>query len=233
MRGETRFASRARTDHLVDHPGFPPEEPSGDGDGPGGYVCFACGRSTKRGEPFVCVSRLWLTSPNPDAPSQVIDAIASLQACVECTLRAASHRLTWKCLPRLANAEMSGLYTYAGLLTQAMARRLSDRRLDRHLAERLLGISEPLGISLATGLPDTGGTHQDTTIRCVRRSQCHQCRRSIHFAFPRMVINVELNLPMRSGMQLSNVLRVGEYCNPCSRSLFPIRDDGRMNLDIL
>jgi len=180
----------------------------------------------------VSVSRLWLMSENADAPWQVIDAVASLQACIDCTLKASSHKLTWQSMPKLADMEICGFYTYAGFLAQATARKLSDRRLDHGLAEQLPTLDKPLGVLQACKISDTGGDCRKTTMRLARAGQCHHCCESIDFTLPRVLIELEVNTPMRSGMQLGNVFRVGEYCNPCSRELFPIRSDGSMSLDI-
>lgn len=233
MRVGDKLGYRARIDNLVDLPVPPSEGDQEHGDGYGGYVCFSCDRSVKHGEPFVCVSRLWLKSDTSDAPWQMIDAIASLQTCIECTLRASKQRLTWKFLPNLADMEICGFYVYAGFLGQATSRKLSDQRVDHGLAERLLACEGPPDLLESSELSHTGGEHRRQAIHFLGVGQCHHCCESINFTLPRMLIEIEVTTPMRSSMKISDVFRVGECCNSCSKVLFPIRPDGRMDLDIL
>lgn len=80
---------RQRT-HRIQVPTFgtnpPIDKYPGYGGGKGGYVCFACGRSTEPGEPFVCVSRLLQVMRPGESQVIILNAGASLQVCLPCVL---------------------------------------------------------------------------------------------------------------------------------------------------
>ena len=98
-------------------------------------VCFACGKSMKRGAPCFVMSRLWQVSPDSETLRDVLDAVSSLQVCMSCTAKAGFEELEFRHMPRLVDSEIAGFYVYA----QSMAKRLRVGRqhlLGRFNAER-------------------------------------------------------------------------------------------------
>ena len=196
----------------------PVEVPPDDGGGHGGYVCFACGRSTGHGEPFVCVSRLWKVSGGNESSRTMIDAVASLQVCIPCTILASDHRLDWNGRPRLLDSEIHGYYTFARLLADAVARRLSDTKVDAQLARQTSLVQELSAILSMDAVAVLGGMHQKGPVWLIEAGQCCECYEMIDSTLPNMEIEIAVNVPTPSAIELVSEFTVARYCNTCSAS---------------
>ena len=205
----------------------PPVEDIPDhGDGDGGYVCFACGRSTNTNETFVCVSRLWLMSgEGADFPT-VIDAMASVQVCIPCTLIAARQELTWETKPKLVYSEMRGFYIYAQQLALAMARMTPDTLPGEYFLKQDILLDLPYPSFPADAYSISGGHHRVGPCQFIGSGQCHNCNRDISRTGPYMRIEIAVNTPRSESLGLSNAFSIAEYCNGCSKQLFSIDDNG-------
>ena len=200
-----------------------------DGDGHGGFSCFACGRSTRPGEPFVCVSRLWYRDGIGNR--KAINALSSLQICLPCAFEASGHELLWHNLPKLVDHEFFGFYTYAQQLAYARARELSDtivipmllkgNLLDKDMA---IGILDPLFIS--------GGLYKRGLLQLIEPNQCYRCCAHIDLNSSHMEIELGVHADTPSGMKMYNPFTVARYCDPCLRALFRILPDDTMNCRI-
>jgi len=196
------------------------------------YFCFACGASIEGGEPFVCVSRLWHTYKDGQAKEKIIDAIASLQVCIPCTLRASDHDLTWTSLPKLVDEEILGFYNYTQQLACVINRRFSDTKQDKELLKDALLIKELCGIRFPDPLAIMGGTHMQAPIPLIEPTQCSGCYHAMDFNLPYMEIEIAINIPTPSVIDLLNTFTAAQYCSACSSSLFPINNNGRMGYSI-
>lgn len=199
------------------------EIPSGGGDGDGGFVCFICDRAMDRGEPSTCLSRLLETREGGDAKPSVVEAVASLQVCLACTLLSSHHRLEWAHKPKLIEIEIGGFYTYARWLANAVAQAKSDTRVQEELAGELLGGAQCLAIELdrATFL---GGIYHGNALGIITDGQCQKCHQIIGLSKRRVMFEISVDTPRRDGMTRSNVWRLGAYCHECSKQLLPLYD---------
>ncbi|MFC2039860.1 hypothetical protein ACFLTW_01620 [Chloroflexota bacterium] len=201
-----------------------------DGDGKGGYCCFACGRSMNPGESFVCVSRLWQILGDGSINTEVIDAVASLQVCIPCTLSASRINLKWTHQPQLVISEFHGFYAYASRMTDAIAGSKSDTRMDEWPSQNV-----PFSLGeIPIYLPDIDATtiegHNETPIQLLVTDQCRHCFKMIDRFRPSMLIEIEINIPRHECMGIFDTLQVAQYCNDCSRQMFKITRDGRMGI---
>jgi len=193
------------------------------GDGDGGYVCFICDKSMDKGESFICVSRRWETSEDREGTKNVIDAMASLQVCRQCTLLSAHHELRWVHKPKLVDLEVCGFYMYTRLLADAIARIRSDTRAREASVRGFLAGASDFSIALdTTGL--LGGTYNPNAISIITNDQCYNCRNIININKPHLVIEITVDTPTSSGITQSNVMLLGKYCNECSGQLLPLCD---------
>ena len=193
------------------------------GDGGGGCVCFLCGRTMERGEAFTCVSRLQETCEGSEVKAGLIEAVASLQVCLPCTLLSAYHRLKWAYNPKLTGFEICGFYTYARLLAETIGRRTSDTRVQGELVGHLVGDTPCLLVKLDRAAL-LGGTYCGGPISIVTDAQCQRCHGTIEFGKPHMMFEISVDTPGRDGMTISNVWRLGGYCHRCSNQLLPLCD---------
>lgn len=197
----------------------------GGGDG-GGYVCFACGKSMKPGESFVCVSRLWMVSMESRCMTKVIDAVASLQVCIPCTCIAAHHRLRWTHKSRLTYAEIHGFYIYSQLLAGAIAQMKSDTLVEKESLRQSLLADLPYTLPFANTVGISGGQYIEKSLRIPSHNQCHNCYEAVGFSAPHMQIEIAVNIPTHSGMEQRNPSYAAKYCNKCSKKLFSVNDGG-------
>lgn len=200
---------------IVDH---------GDGDrGPGGYVCFACGRSTESGEPFVCVSRLQQVLQETNTQPRVLDAVASLQVCIPCTLMASNRELDWKHKPKLLHSEIHGFYLYARSLARGMAQMRSDTLAPAEALRQDLLTDIPYFRSLADTIDTAGRQHKGDAIYIISCDQCHSCCQTIGLNMPHMLIEIAVNIPTPQYMDLRNTFLAAKYCDTCSKELFSLK----------
>jgi len=194
-----------------------------DGDGHGGFACFICDRSMDRGESFICISRRLEILQDREGSRKVIDAMASLQVCRECTLLSAHHRLNWAHKPKLVELEICGFYTYARLLSDAIVRMKFDTHVAKVTAQSFLADASYFSITPdRTGL--LGGQYNANPISIMADEQCYECHDIISFNKPYMMIEVGIDTPRSTGITQSNVLPLGRYCNKCSWKLLPLYD---------
>jgi len=202
-----------------------------DGDSDGGFVCFMCGRSMDRGEPFICVSRRLEAFEDREGTRRVIDAMASLQVCRRCTFLSAHHELRWAHKPKLTELEIWGFHIYARLLADAVARAKSDTRVEEVLARAFVADVSYFSITLdAVAL--LGGAYKANRISTITARQCRNCHDTVDFNKPHLVIEITTDRPTSNGITQSNVMPLGRYCNKCSRKLFAVFDTGFVRYDL-
>jgi hypothetical protein len=207
---------------TITYPRFPFEGIfSGDGDG--GYVCFICGRTMERGEAFTCVARLLEICEDSEVKLGVIEAVASLQVCLPCSLLSAHHRLKWAHNSKLTGLEICGFYAYARLLTETISRKTSDTRVQKEFLQHLLGDSPYLPVELDRAAL-LGGAHGGSPISIVTEAQCQRCHDTIEFGKLHVMFGISIDTPGRDGMTRSNVWRLGGYCFECSKQVLPLCD---------
>ena len=209
---------------TITYPGFPFEGIfSGGGDGDGGYVCFLCGRGMERGESFTCVSRLLETWEGSEAKPSVIEAVASLQVCLPCTLLSAHHRLKWTHNPRLTEVEVQAFQAYARLLAETISRTKSDTRIQKETAENLLGDAPYFPVELDR-VALLGGTYHGNPVSIISDGRCLRCHDTINPSKPHIAFEISVDTPRRDGMTKSYIWRLGGYCPECSKQLLPLCD---------
>ena len=220
-RVETRI--RHSTGEIaITYPQFPFDGIFG-GDGEGGYLCFICGKAMDRGDVFTCVSRLLEICEGSEVKPSVIEAVASLQVCLPCTLLSAHHRLRWVHKPKLTGLEISGFDTYARLLAETISRRTSDTRVKEKLVGRL--VKEPL--CLLVELDRTtllGGVHGDGPTSIATEAQCLGCHDTVELCQPHVALEISIDIPKQREMKKSSVWRLGLCCPECSNELLPLCD---------
>ena len=207
---------------AITYPRFPFHGIFG-GDGDGGYLCFICGREMDRGEEFTCVSRLLEMCQGGEVKPSVIEAVASLQVCLPCTLLSAHHRLRWVHKPKLTGLEISGFDTYARLLAETISRRTSDTRVKEKLAGRLGNELVCLVVEL-DGTSLLGGVHGDGPISIATEAECLGCHNTVELRRPHVALEISVDIPKQREMKKSSVWRLGLYCLECSKELLPLYD---------
>jgi hypothetical protein len=191
------------------------------GGGDGGFVCFICGRTMDRGEPLTCVSRLLqIYQDNQDKPS-VIDAVASSQVCLPCTLLFAQHRLKWAHSPKLTGLERCSFYIYARLLAAIMGQLKSDNRVPKEVAESLLW-DVPYFFIEQNRIEFLGGIYHGKPVSIISDEQCHRCYNAIDSGKPHISFQISIDAPKLDGINQSNIWRLAKYCNECSNELLPL-----------
>jgi len=215
-------ASHAATTKLFSGPPYirPPEG----GDGGGGWMCFACGVSVKRGAPCFVMSRLWQLPGNSEMPRSVLDAVSSLQVCMLCTTKAGFKRLAFRHFPRLVRAETSGFYVYAQSLSSALGTWRSDTVVSHEVFKWKLGKLRVNLDSKQRLLCESSDNH----LQLVGKDQCSECGRTLSARGPEMYLEAAIHADTRSGVHVSSPWGVARYCNSCSRQLFPIDESGRL-----
>jgi len=194
-----------------------------DGDGDGGFVCFICDRAVDRGEPLTCISRrLEICQDSQNNPS-VIDAVASLQVCIPCTLLSVHHELRWVTTPKLLNIEMRGFYAYARLLAETIGQVKSDTRVKKEIVENLPWDSSHLPIDLDR-VALLGGIYHSIPVSIIADDRCLRCCDPINFSKPHTAFEISIDVSRREGIEQSNIWRLGKYCNACSKQLLPLYD---------
>ena len=193
----------------------------GDGDGDGGFACVICDRAMDRGEPLTCVSRLLEIYQDSQGKPSVIDATASLQVCLPCTLLSGQHRLRWATKPKLTEIEVCAFYVYAGLLAETISRAKSDTRVQKEIAENLLWDAPYFFIELdKVGL--LGGTYHDNPVAIITDDQCQRCYSAIDSSKPHIAFQISIDIPRPDGISPSNIWRLAKYCDECSNELLPL-----------
>jgi hypothetical protein len=193
------------------------------GDGVGGFVCFICGRTMDRGEPLTCVSRLLqIHEDNQDRPS-VVDAVASSQVCLPCTLLSAHHRPKWTHIPKLTGLEWCSFCIYARLLAAAMGQLKSDIRVPKEVIESLL-CDVPYFFIEQNRIDLLGGVYRDKPVSIISNEQCPRCYTAIDSSKPHISFQVSIDTPRLDGISQSNIWRLAKYCDECSNGLLPLCD---------
>jgi len=190
------------------------------GDGKGGYVCFACDRSTELGEPFVCISRLLQVTRNGESQGIILDAGAQLQVCLPCVLRGARHRLDWVYNPELTVLEYEAFYCYARLLADSWARHVSDTRVKEDFTLNSCIDENDLSL-LANVLDMAGGRFMEEHISILGEGICPTCKQKIDTIKPHVLVEIEVNIPRIKHIDVDYVWPLGKYCNACSVKLMP------------
>lgn len=220
VRTQVRHATRRIT---ITYPRFSFDGISG-GDGDGGYVCFLCDRTMETGEAFICVSRLLETCEGSEVKPRVIEAVASLQVCLPCTLLSAHHRLKWTHNPEVTGFEIRTFYTYVRLLAETISRRTSDTRTKQEeLIGHLVGGTPHLPVEMDRAAL-LGGAHDGSPVGIVTEDQCHRCHNTIEFSKPHVMFEISIDVSRRDGMTKSNIWRLGGYCHGCSKRFLPVCD---------
>jgi hypothetical protein len=207
---------------TITYPRFPSDGIFG-GDGDGGYVCFICDRAMDNGEPFACVSRRVEICQDSQGKPSVIDATASLQVCLPCTLLSARRRLRWTTEPKLTAIEVQAFYAYASLLAETIRRAKSDTRIQKEIAENLLWDAPYFLIELDR-VTLLGGTYHGNPVVIITDGRCLRCHGTIDFAKPHVMFEISVDTPRRDGISPSNIWPLGGYCHECSNQLFPLCD---------
>ena len=197
--------------------------PSEGGGGERGYNCFVCSRSTKAGEPFVVVERMWWR--NGFVNQESLDAVASLQVCMDCTYRTAEREVEWDYLPKVVDTELFGFYNYARDLASALTRQLSDTRIDESSLRKVISPEKPPLNLLLDPLLVSGGLYRSVPLKLICPDQCYNCYGSIDEKSSHMWIQLAINVPTPTGLAVYNPFTVAMYCDPCLRALFPIEGD--------
>lgn len=207
---------------TVSYPKFPFDAIFNDGgNGDSGFACFICGRATDRGEPFTCVSRLLeIYRDSQDKPS-VIDATASLQACLPCTLLSARRRLRWANKPKLTDIEVGAFYVYARLLAARMSNTKSDTIVPREIAEKLLRDVPCFFVDL-DGADLLEDKHRCSPVGIITDDQCQRCYGAIDSSRPHIEFQISIDTPRLDGISQSNIWRLAKYCDECSNELLPL-----------
>lgn len=193
------------------------------GDGGGGYVCFICDRAMDRGEAFTCMSRLLETCEDNEVKPRVIEAVASVQVCLPCTLLCAHHGLKWAHNPKLTGLETCGFYTYARLLSETISRRRSDTRVQGEFLQRLCRGNHYLPVELDRVVL-LGGVRGSSPFSTGTDRRCHRCYDSINSGKPHITFEISIHIPRSQVMEPSNIWRFGRYCAECSNELLPLCD---------
>ena len=193
----------------------------GDGDGDGGFACFICGRAMDRGEKFTCVSRLLEIYQDSQGKPSVIDATASLQVCLPCTLLSARHSLRWTTRPRLTEIEVRGFYAYARLLAGTISRAKSDTPMPKELMGNLLWDASYSPIELDR-VALLGGIHHGNPVGIITDDQCQRCYSAINSSKPHILFQVSIDTPGFYGISQANIWRLAKYCDDCSNRLLPL-----------
>ena len=216
---------------LIAAPGYPFERLPGNGDGHEGYACFACDRSMRAGEPFVAVSRLWQISENGKAQGKVIDATASLQVCIPCTLAASTYKLNWKSKPKIVESEFNSFYIYARSLADIITRSRSDACVDKRSLIEVLFLYENFDINSVT-VSFESDRYCELPFYLLEDGQCYECSRTISSVMPHMLIKLAVNIPMHDSTKLYNTWTAARYCDACAKGLFPIDGNNRLDYTI-
>lgn len=194
----------------------------GAGDGNGGHVCFICDKTMDKGEPFICLDRLLEVDEAGDAGPRVVDAGASLQVCLPCTLLSGYQRLEWATKPKLTGVEVWGFRTYARLLAESVSRNRWDTCVQQEVLKRFArSTSYHLAIKLDR-IALLGGTRQGIPLNMIGKGHCLKCHGTIDFANSHLAFEIGIDTPWRNGMQRSNIWHLGEYCYKCSSQLLPL-----------
>lgn len=214
---------RPSAELLVAYPATPfdgaPSENGGDGDWR--CVCFVCGRTADRGEALICVARRLERLPVREGKTEVIEAVATLQACWQCTQLSAHREFGWVHKPRLTDLELGGFYTYARLLAGAVARTRSDTRVRR--VSDLGSVADASHAPVAQDATSLlGGRYNASPIIVTAGDCCRYCLNVVDVDKPYLVIEASVDRPGRCGVTQSSVLQLGRYCNECRKRLFPV-----------
>ena len=220
MIGSQAKRHRAAATELCPQPPLV-EIPDGEGDGNGGYVCFICDKTIDRGEPFTCLDRLLEVYEAGEAGPRVIDAGASLQVCLPCTLLSGYQRLEWATKLRLTTVEVWGFRIYTQLLAEAVSRNRWDTCVQQELLKRLVMNTAYLAIKLDR-VALLGGTRKGVPVNMVGKGHCLRCHSTIDFAKSHVAFEIGIDTPRRNGIRRSNIWHLGEYCYECSRQPLPL-----------
>ena len=193
----------------------------GDGDGDGGFACFICGRAMDRGEKFTCVSRLLEIYQDSQGKPSVIDATASLQVCLPCTLLSARHSLRWATKPKLTEIEAGAFYVYARLLAATISNTKSDTIVPKEIAENLLRDVPYFFIGLDRA-ELFGGIYHYNQFGIITDDQCQRCYSAINSSKPHILFQVSIDTPGFYGISQANIWRLAKYCDDCSNRLLPL-----------
>lgn len=195
-----------------------------DSRGDGEYACFICGRSMKKGESFVCVSRYWEIGKVDDSDGNVLDCMVSIQACKSCTILSASSKQKWVDKPKLMDIEINGFYVYAQLIVDAMIRGVADTRANISIVVSQFEDITDLPINLDRNAL-VGGMHRPSPVIVSGDDQCYSCYKEIDFNKPHLSIEIEVDTPGEGIISSSGLMPLGNYCGECAKEMFSIKDD--------
>lgn len=207
---------------TISYPKFPFDEIL-NGDGNGGCVCFLCGRTMEEGESFTCVSRLLETCEGDKVKSSVIEAVASLQVCLPCTLLSARHRLRWATKPKITEIEAVAFYVYARLLAETISNTKSDTRVQKEIAENLSWDAPYFFIEMDK-VDLLGGICHYNPVGIIADDQCQRCYSAIDSSKPHILFQISIDTPRLDGISQANIWRLAKYCDECSNELLPLCD---------
>lgn len=195
---------------------FPAE---GDG-GDGGFCCFSCGRSTGL-EPYVVVTRMWWHNGFNNV--EALDAVASLQVCMDCVYRSAGAEIDWWYIPNVLDTELYGFYNFARQLAAVSARKLSETVVDKDSLNIVSRLANPPLIPILNQLLISGGLYKSDPLILIGRDQCYNCYSHINEQRSSyMELEIAVDVPTPTGQAVYNAHVVAAYCDPCLRALFPI-----------
>ncbi|MBM3117942.1 MAG: hypothetical protein FJ006_00060 [Chloroflexi bacterium] len=206
-------------DITISYPKFPFDE-TFNGDGGGGEICFICGKTMGEGELFTCASRLLQTCEGDKVKPKVIEAVASLQVCLPCTLLSAYDKLQWAHKPKLTKVELYSFYAYASLLAKSITWLKSDSRVQKEFMEHLIEETDYLPVELDRA--DLLGGIYDSVPAVITDGQCLRCSSAVNPSNPHIEFKIAIDIPGHKGMSSSNIWRLGEYCDQCSNQLLPL-----------
>lgn len=195
-----------------------------DSRGDGGHACFICGRSMKKGESFVCVSRYWKTGKLDDSNVNVLDCVASIQACKSCTILSASSKQKWVDKPKLVDIEINGFYMYAKLIVEEIIHKLADTCINISSIINELEDVTVLLLNLDREIL-AGGIYRPSAVVLLSDDQCCSCHRKIDFNKPHLSIEIEVDTPGVDIINPSCIMPLGNYCSACARKLFHLYDN--------
>ena len=183
-------------------------------------VCFICGMDCEPGEPMIIISRLWKSG------EEEIDSIVSLQACLSCAHIASSDISKWAYKPKLTRPEKMGFRFYSQSVLQSLdlSGSLQSAWRESVAPDSCADMPRyPLVLQVDDLL---GGRTGDSRLEIVSDVQCHYCHRMVDTQQPHMEMRIALETLTAPTIINHDSLRLGLYCNSCSKTLFPVDNPG-------
>ncbi len=183
-------------------------------------MCFICGMDCEPGEPMIIVSRLWKSG------EEELDSIVSLQACLSCAHLASSDISKWAYRPKLTRPEKMGFRFYSQSILQALdlGGGLQSAWRESVVPNSCADMPRyPLVLQVNDLL---GGRMGDSQLEIISDIQCHYCHRMVDTRQPHMELRISLETLTAPTIINHDSMKIGLYCNSCSKTLFWVDDPG-------